>query len=119
MNQEQVKSTIRSVLTAVGGFALALGWAKAQNIIDMLQNEAVLGFVASLAAMGWGLFRHKQSNQVAATVAIAAQPDSPVKGIITENTPEGRQLALSIDGPVAASGTANAADIAKTTRVKE
>lgn len=115
MNQEQIKSTIRSVIAAIGGFVVALGWKNAETFINILTNEAVLGVIASVVAMGWGLIRHKQSNQVAAVAEIAKQPDSPVKGVITEDSPEGRKLALSIDGPVVASGTTDATRMAKPT----
>lgn len=54
-----------------------------------------------------------QSGIVKSVVEIAKQPDSPVQGIITSATVEGRALAASIPGPIVTAGTVAATALSK------
>lgn len=42
----------------------------------------------------------------------AKDPESPLKGVITKDTPEGHEMARTIPGPVVAAGTRQAAEVA-------
>lgn len=50
---------------------------------------------------------------VQAVVEMAKDPTSPVQGVITTATPEGKELAKSIPGPIVQAGSQAATDIAK------
>ena len=54
-----------------------------------------------------------QSGQVKAVVAMANDPTSPVQGIITTATPEGKALAASIPGPIVSAGSDKATELSK------
>lgn len=102
-------------LTVVGmsqGDATAIGAAVHQigdGVASIVAGVSTLIPIAAAAYAAW-TGTHKQ--QVAAVVAIAAEPNSPVKGVVTEATPAGRELAASIPGPlVAAAGTVEAAKL--------
>lgn len=118
MNPEIMKGQIRSVLIAVGG--LVAGWLISRGWISESAWTAVVNspVAAALATMAagfiWSALTHRQQNAVAVVAAIAAQPNSPVKGVITEPTIAGRELAKSIPlDTVVSAGTHEAATIAK------
>lgn len=114
MNQEQVKSLVRWLVSFAGGFIVAKGWIKAEQLTALLSNEAVMGGLGAGAVLIWGMFTHTQANAVAVVGTIAEDPKSPVKGVVTTNTAEGRALAR--DNPsdtVVAAGTPEATAIAK------
>jgi hypothetical protein len=50
---------------------------------------------------------------VQAVVEMAKDPASPVQGVITTATPEGKELAKSIPGPIVSAGSSAATEIAK------
>lgn len=54
------------------------------------------------------------TEQVKHVAAMANDPASPVKAVITEATPEGVKLANAIPGPVVPAGTEQAERLAKT-----
>jgi hypothetical protein len=114
MNAEQVKSAVRWLVSFVGGFIVAKGWVKADQLTALLSNEAVMGALAGGAVLVWGMFTHTQSNAVAVVATIAEDPTSPVKGVVTTNTAEGRALARDTPSDtVVAAGTPEATAIAK------
>jgi hypothetical protein len=92
MNTEQVKSAVRWLIATFGPFLIAHGYATSGTI------ELAGGVIVSLAPLVWGMFVHTQANAVAVVDTIAKQPDSPVKAVVTEPTPEGRDLAQSMPG---------------------
>lgn len=75
--------------------------------------------IVSLASFASGIlgvilsFLTGQSSQIKSVVEMAKDPNSPVQGIITSATPEGKTLAASISGPIVTAGTAAATDLAK------
>lgn len=90
------------------------------GIID--QINAVVADIAKLvatisafAAGAYQVWKSTQKGLVADVTEIAKQPDSPVKAVITENTPAGLALASSIPGPVIPAGTVQAEMVAKAT----
>ena len=63
------------------------------------------------AVIGW--WKNRPQNIAADMAQVAADPGSPVKGVITTSTPEGVALAKSIPGPlVAAAGSSDATKLA-------
>lgn len=116
-NQEQVKSIIRTLVATFGGliagFFAARGWFKADQVLAVLNSPAFIGLATSVVAGIWGLYVHKQSNAVAVVGAIAAQPGSPVKAVLTEATPAGKEMARNTPGPVVEAGTTQATEMAR------
>lgn len=102
MNQEQVKSAIRSLITTFGGviagWFAAKGWFTIDQVTSVLNSPTTISILASVAAGIWGLVTHTQANAVAVVDTIAKQPNSPVKAVVTEATPEGRDLAAALPG---------------------
>lgn len=92
MNQEQVKSAVRWFITTFGASIVNHGWASSSTL------ETVGGVIVAAAPFVWSMVTHTQANAVAVVDTIAKQPDSPIKAVITEATPAGRDLAASISG---------------------
>lgn len=116
MNPEQTKSAIRSIL--IGISCLVAGWVASKGYMSQEQVSAILtspvaAALATAVASGvWGVVNKTEKNSVAIVNEIAKQPDSPVKGVVTEATPAGRELAASIPGAlVVTAGTAEAAKL--------
>lgn len=120
MNPEQAKSSVRWMVTTFGagiaGFVAGKGWASADTILQVLNSPAFLSAGASLVMLIWGLVTHTDKNTVAMVAAMAEDPLSPVKGVITTNDMAGRELAQAIPSPtVVPEGTSQAVKIAKST----
>lgn len=103
-NQQQILSILRWMQATVGPILISHGYVNSGTL------EMIFGAAISLVPLIWGLFAHTQANAVAVVTQIAAQPESPVKAVITEATPEGRDLANSIKAvaptaPIAAATT--------------
>lgn len=118
MNQEQVKSAIRSLITTFGGLIAgwfaAKGWFTIDQVTSVLNSPTTISILASLAAGIWGLMTHTQKNAVAVVDTIAKQPDSPVKAVVTEPTDAGRDLAAAMPGnTTVVAGSIGAATLAK------
>lgn len=117
MNQEQIKSAVRWVLSTfggvIGGFFIGKGWVTADQVTSILSNETVIALISSgvitLIGLIWGQVVHTDAAAVATVDAIPA-----VAGVVTKPTLEGRALAATTPSPtVAAAGTAEAKEIAK------
>jgi hypothetical protein len=118
MNNEQMKSALRSLIIAcsglIAGWFASKGWFTTEQVTAVLSSPVFLSLATAAAGGIWGLTTHTEANAVVVVSDIAKRPDSPVKGIITEPTYEGRQLAASIPGPtVAPAGTADAQKLAE------
>jgi hypothetical protein len=108
MNPEQIKSFIRWAQATIGPFLITHGYASSGTI------ELIAGVLISLAPLVWSMITHTQTNAVAVVDAIAKQPDSPVKAVLTEPTPAGRELAEAMPGSTTVvAGTTAAANISK------
>ncbi len=111
MNGQQVATTVRWAVTAFGataaGFIAGKGWASAGDVLGVLQSDTFIqgvSAVIALVSLAWGIFRHSEKNQVAATDAIPS-----IAGVITKDTPAGRQLTKDIPSEtVATAGTPKA-----------
>lgn len=102
MNQEQIKSAIRSLITTFGGgiagWFAAKGWFTIDQVTSVLNSPTTISILASIAAGAWGLISHTQTNAIAVVDSIAQQPNSPVKAVINKDTPEGRNIAAALPG---------------------
>lgn len=118
MNPEQLKSAIRWVISAFGagiaGWFAAKGWFTVDQVTSVLNSETTISIILAIASGAWGLFTHTQRNAVAVVDTIAKQPDSPVKAVVTESTPAGRELAEAMPGnTTVVAGSSAATDLAK------
>ncbi len=119
MNQEQIKSAIRWMVTMFGagaaGWMAHTGFMTSQQAMDILNSPVFLSIATPIAMGIWSLFTHTQANAVQVVKEIAKDPTSPVAGIVTTDNVAGRELANSMDAPavVAPAGTVAASTIAK------
>ncbi len=102
MNTDQISGILRAIFAAVGG------WLVSKGVVDAEIWAMVSGALVTLAVAGWSWYVHKQSTKIA---TVNAMPD--VKGVITNNTQAGRELAASVPSTtVAPAGTAQATAVA-------
>lgn len=116
-NTEQTKMIVRWFITAFGmslaGWFAHSGYVSQQQVMDVLNSPAFLSAAVSVVGAIWGMIAHTQSNAVAVVAKIAADPNSPVVGILTTANQEGRALAASIpQAEIASVGTPGATNIA-------
>lgn len=90
MNQEQVKSLIRWVIATFGPILISHGYVGSSTV------EMISGVLISAVPLVWSMLNHTEFNAVAVVATIAADPASPVKAPILENTTAGRALATDI-----------------------
>jgi hypothetical protein len=116
-NKEQINSAIRWLVTVFGagiaGWLAHSGYVTAQQVTDALNSPAFLSLAFSMASGIIGLIAHTQKNAVAVVTAIAADPNSPVVGIVTTNTPEGRAMASVPHAEIAVANSPAANAISK------
>lgn len=112
MNQEQVKSAIRWVMTTFGtfvaGWFAAKGWFTVDQVVGVLNSPTVIGLITSGVMLAWGMITHTKTNAVAVVDKM-----NEVAGVVTKPTVDGRALANSVlSSTVVSSGTGAAANIA-------
>jgi len=115
VNQEQLKSVLRSLIQTFGGviagWFAAKGWFTVDQVLTVLNSPTLLGIVTSIIAATWGMLSHSTTNIVAVANAL---PE--VQGVITTSTVAGKALAESIPADtVAVAGTSAATAVAKPT----
>mgnify|MGYP001577391546 CR=1 FL=1 len=78
-------------------------------------TKAIVSFagLGTSVLSGIGAILTGQGQQVQAVVDMAKDDKSPVQGLITTDTPEGKALAASIPGPIVAAGTVAATEMSK------
>lgn len=118
MNQEQVKSGIRWLVSTFGGvlagyFAAWSGWFSADQIVGALNSPTFLALASSIVMGIWGIFNHSDKGLVAAVGVRAEDPASPIKGVVLTNTPEGKELEKATPNTVVVAGSPEASAIAK------
>ena len=101
----------------VMGWFASKGWHlspdEAKNLVSLLQSPEAVGLIISAGSGILGLMAHTQANAVAVVTKIAADPNSPVVGIITANTPEGRSMAAVPATEIAVANSPGANAISK------
>lgn len=117
-NPEQIKSAIRWLVATFGGVVAGWlahgGYVTTQQVTDVINGPAFFSFAFSVASGVIGLLVHKQSNAVAVVTRIAADPGSPVVGVVAANNAAGHALVSAIDhtGEIAVASTTAASAIA-------
>ena len=112
MNEEQVKSTIRSLISTFGGmiagYFAAKGWFTVDQVLTVLNSGTFIGLITSIVTAAWGIWVHTHSNSIAVVDHIPA-----VAGVVTKPTVEGKALAASVTSDtVATAGSVQAKAIA-------
>ena len=108
MNPEQLKSAVRWMIAPFGPFLIAHGYASSGTL------ELAGGVLVSLAPLIWGMFTHTESNAVTVVDAIAKEPGTPVKAVILDSSPAGKELAAALPGDTTVvAGTTQAAAAAR------
>jgi hypothetical protein len=112
-NRDQVMSAIRWAVSSFGmfiaGWFASKGWFTVDQVMSVLNNETVMGFIASAIVFVIGQVVHRTVNKI-----VSADATPGVAGVITTNTPEGRALAASVpSSTVVPAGTPAATAIAK------
>lgn len=113
MNEEQVKSLIRTLVTTFGGvisgWFAAKGWFSVDDVLTFLNSGTFVGVLTSIIVGAWGYFVHTKSNAVA---VVDKMPE--VAGVVTRPTVAGRILAHDVpSATVAPAGSPDAAAIAR------
>lgn len=116
MNPEMLKGQLRSLLIGVaglvGGWFAAKGWITTEQVTAILSSPVAAALATMAAGFIWSAVTHTETNAVAVVNDIAKRPDSAVRGIITEPTHAGSELAASLPGPTVQAGTVEAKRIA-------
>lgn len=103
MNQEQFMSILRWAVSFGAGYALAHGWINTDTV------TLVIGAVASLGPLIWGIIRHTKVGEI---IAVNNMPE--VRGVITTPTAAGVALAAAVPEPnVQPAGTVAAQNVAQ------
>lgn len=92
MNAEQAKSAVRWLIATFGPIIVTHGYASASTL------EMFSGALVSVIPLVWAMITHTQLNAVTVVDNIAKQPESPVKAVVMEPTPAGRDLAAALPG---------------------
>lgn len=107
-----LKQAISIALVVLG--VLMVSSAQLTDIIGAGPTKMVVSFSAILNSILAGVLTviTSTTGTIKDVVAMANDPSSPVQGIVTTSTPEGRELAKSIEGPIVPAGSQAANDIA-------
>ena len=99
---------------ATGGTQLTDIFAPFGSMTPLIVKEIVslAGFVSGVLGIVL-TFLTGQGSQIKNVVEMAKDEGSPVQGIITTATPEGKALAASIPGPIVTAGSPAAAALSK------
>ena len=87
--------------------------------LNVLFGQVVTSYIVSAAGLavaavsGVGAIVTGQSQQIQAVVNMAQDKTSPVQGVITTATAEGKALAASITGPIVTAGSQAATNLSK------
>lgn len=94
---EQTSGQLRQLLQAVGAIIATLGFMTTGQVdlwISIIMQIA--GPAAMVGGVIWSYFVNTPTALVASVVTMAADPASPVKGVVVDNTMEGRALKQDI-----------------------
>lgn len=116
MNTAQKLALTIGILGFLGGASTQLTdiFAPLGSVAPIIVKEIVslAGFIAGILGIVL-TFMTGQGSQIKSVVAMAQDPGSPVQGVITTATPEGKALAASISGPIVAAGSDKATELSK------
>lgn len=105
---DQISGLVQRALMFAGGFAVAKGWISEQLMVQ------IVGALVGVFGVLWGVKSNTQTALVGSVAAMAADPSSPVKGVVVEQNSAGRELIVAVDSAhVVPANTAAAARVAK------
>lgn len=110
LNSKQILSIVMVVLGV-----LMASTAQLTDLFGPGTTKAIVGIAGMVNATLAGVLAifNTQANTIKDVVAMASDPKSPVQGVVTTATEEGKALAASIEGPISSAGTQSAVNIAK------
>jgi len=112
VDANKIGGWVRAGVAAI--ITVAIGrWPWLGKFLDPVTQQAIGVAVAGVAVGIWSQLTKTPEAKIAAVVDLAKDSASPVQGIITTNSPEGRGLAASIPGPIESAGSSAATEIAK------
>lgn len=116
MTQEQWMGLLRQILPVLGTLAVSLGVLTPDQVgRGSAFILTIAGPMMIIASAVWSIIDKSDTSLIAKVDVIAKDPTSPVQGIVTANTPEGRDLAEKIEGNTTVqAGTQAAATLART-----
>ena len=100
---EQISGQVRGVLMGIAGIAIGRG------LVDEHTATVLVGVIMWVLGLLWSGKVNTQHSIVSSVDAMAKDPYSPVAGVITVNSPAGRELAQSIPGNTTAPADSPAA----------
>lgn len=97
MNQDQILSIVRWVITAVSGFFVTRGWITSE------QTEMLVGVAVALVPLAWSIFLvHTAKGKVNAakdvqgvTVVVGQEAPDSVKTLAESTAPENANVQMS------------------------
>lgn len=108
MNNEQVKSALRSVVIAFGGiiagFFAAKGWLTSDQVTAIITSETFLGIATTVIMGAWGVIS-KTRNKLVVTAGTVT--DDKGNKLITEMKMTDPVIAKEVNAQVSASVTAS------------
>lgn len=100
MNPEVLKAQVRSFLIFAagifGGVGVSRHWFTSEQLTGFINSETVISAIVAIIGFIWSGIVHTQSNAVAVVAALKNDPESPVKGVVVEQTIAGRELATAV-----------------------
>ena len=112
IDHNKIGGWVRAIVAA-GFVALIAKYPILGSYVDPALQTQIAAAIAAAIVGVWSQLTKTPEAKVAAVVELANDPKSPVQGVITTDTNEGRKLAASIVGPVVAAGTNEAKEISK------
>lgn len=113
MNNLTLSQKFQIALCVLGVLVASTG--QLTDLFGPQVTKYIVSFAGISVAMlsGVGTILTGQQSQIQAVVNMAKDEASPVQGVVTTNTPEGKALAQSIPGPIVCAGSNAATEIAK------
>lgn len=90
-----------------------LGWLVNKKVISDADSTLFLPIIIAAPAFLWGLWKNRQAAIVAKAETLSQDPTSPVKGLVVDNSPEGKAISDASGSTVVVAGTSAATNMAK------
>ena len=98
----QIKNGLQWLITAFGmgaaGWFAHSGYITQAQVMDIFNSPAFMTLAVAIVSGIFGLIANTRTNSIKVVDAMAKDPASPVVGVVTSNTPEGKALANAIPG---------------------
>lgn len=108
LTSENLQRYVRVSVYYLAGMLTSYGFT-----VSASNRETIAGFAMAAANLAWTMYGNRINAKLAEISKAAQDPTSPVKGVVMTDTPEGREVAAAIPGPVVTEGSSAATEIAK------